>query len=120
MKNKKFFGFYMGWIFLVTALAMVAAKTDLLGAGDKDSNWWAFFLLIPIGGFGIKAIEQWRQGNPRSSRQMTRIALLIIPVFAAFFYPPLWGVIYIPFIALLGIDMILGPIVFARPPLKKQ
>ena len=120
MKNKNFFEFYMGWIFLVTALALVAAKTDLFGAGDKDSNWWAFFLLIPIGGFGIRAVEQWRQGKRSSSRQMTRIALLIIPVFAAFFYPPLWGVIYIPFIALLGIDMILGPIVFGLLPLKKK
>ncbi|MBW2603984.1 MAG: hypothetical protein JRE28_06655 [Deltaproteobacteria bacterium] len=115
-KNKPYYGVYMGWIFLVTALALVAKKINLFSSGETGSHWWAFFLLIPVGGFCLQALRRWREGACKTSRNLVRAALMILPVFAASLCPGLWKVIYIPYIALLGVDMILGSIMRTAPP----
>ncbi|MFA7013871.1 MAG: hypothetical protein WC202_13050 [Desulfobacterales bacterium] len=116
MKNKRYLGVYMGWIFLVTALALAAAKMNLFVSGDTGSRWWALLLLIPVGGFSIRAVRRWREGARRTSRNLIRVALMILPVLAGSLYPSLWKVIYIFFIAVLGVDMILGSIMLDRTP----
>ena len=114
MKNRTYSGVYVGWIFIVTALALVTRETDIFSSGEAGSNWWAFFLLIPAGGFGLKAFRRWREDARRTSRSLMRASLMILPVFAACLYPSLWKVIYIPFIVLLGVDMIFGNLMLAK------
>jgi hypothetical protein len=116
MNYKKFRGIYVGWIMLVTAAALVAKKLRLFAISDTSSYWWALFLLIPVGDFVIRAIVYWRQNERRRSRNMIRLALLILPILAALLYPPLWKVIYIPFIVVVGVDMILGNIIGSSKP----
>ena len=120
MNNKTYLGLLMGLVFLVTAMALAAAKMKLFGSGKAVDNWWAFFLLIPIGWFAIHAFRRWHEGARSKSRHLTRVALLIIPVFAASLYPSIWKTIYIPFIALLGVDMILGAFLFRQPQEKPK
>lgn len=110
MDNKKFKGIYVGWILLVTAAALVAMKMRLFTFGGTKSHWWALFLLIPIGAFGLRAVQHWPE-DKRRSRNMIRVALFILPVLAASLYWPLWKVIYIPYIVVVGVDMILGSII---------
>lgn len=110
----------MGLVLLVTALAQTGSKMDFFGKGSEVDNWWAFYMLIPIGWFVMDAVRRWQEGDRKNSRQMARVALMIIPIFAAFLYSPLWEVIYIPFVALLGVDMILAVLLFRQPPEKTE
>lgn len=116
MNHKNFRGLYLGLILLVTAAALIAKKMGLLTWNGTTSHWWSLFLLIPVGIFSIRAVENWRQGERRRSRNMLRVALLIIPVFAAFLYPPLWKIIYIPFIIVIAVDLILWSIIGSSRP----
>lgn len=116
MDHKNYNGIYVGLILLVTAAALVAKKMELFVYDGTTSHWWVLFLLIPIGAFTIRAVERWHQGDRRKCRHMIRIALLILPVMAASLYSPLWKVIYIPFIAVIGIDMIVWNIIGSREP----
>ncbi len=98
---------YLGLIFLVTALALGAAKLHLFADETGRSQWWALFLLVPAGTLAMRARRRWREGQKRRSRHLTRAALFILPVMAALLYPRLWSVIYIPLLLIMGLEMIL-------------
>ena len=113
-RNKPYLQFYIGWILLVTAAALIAWKMNLFAPAGGASRWWALFLLVPAGGFAIRAFRRWHEGERKRSRNLIRVALFILPVTAGLLYPTLWRYIYIPFIAMIAIDMMIGGIIAPR------
>ncbi|WP_157471220.1 hypothetical protein [Halodesulfovibrio spirochaetisodalis] len=74
-----------------------------------DINWWALILIIPIALLIWKSFSAWASQR-RTALLLIQATLILITIFIAFFYKPLWGVIYIPILLIIGLTGLLAAI----------
>ena len=74
-----------------------------------DINWWALFLLVPIAMFLWKIFDTWASLR-RTAIIFIQITLILATVLLAFFYEPIWKIIYIPILLIVGITALLAAI----------
>lgn len=95
---------------VISALAIIiVALAFIVRLIFPGTNWWALFLLVPIAMFIWKTIDRWVEER-RSAFVFIQIALILITILIAFFYDPLWDIIYIPILLIVGITALLAAV----------
>lgn len=95
---------------ILSAVAIiVVALACIIQLVIPGVNWWALFLLVPIAMFIWKSIDAWVEKR-RSVFVFIQIALILITILIAFFYTPLWDIIYIPILLIVGITALLAAV----------
>lgn len=95
---------------VISAIAIIVVALALIVRLVVPSiNWWALILIIPIAMFIWKSFSTWASAR-RTAFVFIQVALILITILIAFFYQPLWGIIYIPILLIVGLTGLLSAI----------
>lgn len=95
---------------VISAIAIIVVALALIvRLVIPGVNWWALILIVPIAIFIWKSFSAWASAR-RTAFVFIQVALILLTILIAFFYQPLWGIIYIPILLIVGLTGLLSAI----------